>query len=81
MHVMLLIRQKGAEHQFRKSLIILYRVYALQLNFIELLCDHLLSPHKSLSSNKLISAKFLHSVISRNKHAIIILSTQWYYFS
>ena len=40
-----------AEQNFRKSIIISYRVNALQLNFLDLLCHHILSSHKSLSSN------------------------------
>ena len=36
---------------FRKSFIILYTVNALQLNFLEIICYHILLSHKSLSSN------------------------------
>ena len=39
------------EQNFRKSLIISYGVNALQLNFLKILCYHILLSHKSLSSN------------------------------
>ena len=37
------------EQNFRKSFIISCTVNALQLNFLEILCYHILSSHKSLS--------------------------------
>ena len=46
-----LIKYEDHEHHLKKSLIILYRGNTLQLNFLELLCYHLLSSYKSLSSN------------------------------
>ena len=39
------------EQNFRNSLIILYRVNAQKLHFLEILCYHILSSHKSLRSN------------------------------
>ena len=39
------------EQNFRKSLIISCRVNVLQLNFLKILCYHILSSHISLSSN------------------------------
>ena len=53
-----------------------YRVNALQQNFLEILCCHILSSHKSLKL-KLISENFLFSMISRNE----ALSTLWLYQS
>ena len=64
------------EQNLRKSLIISYRVNALQLNFQEILCYHILSLHKKFML-KLISAKFLLPMISPNEPSIT-LSTLWY---
>ena len=62
------------ELNFRKSLMVSYRVYALKLNFLEILCYYILSSHKSLSPNKY--PKFLLLVISSNE-LFITLSTLW----
>ena len=65
------------EHNFWKSLLISHRVNALQLNFLEILCYHILSSHKSLAqiNNK---CKVLIPMISRNE-LFITFSTLWSY--
>ena len=47
------------ERHFRKSLIISYKIDALQLNFLELLYYYLLLTHERLIKLKLISEKCL----------------------
>ena len=64
------------EQIFRKSLIVSYRVTALQLNFLEiLLLSYIVVSQKF--KLKLIGAKFLLPMISRNELSVT-LSTLWY---
>ena len=58
------------EENFTKSLITSYRVNARQLNFLEILCFHILSSQKF--KLKLISAIFLLPMISRNELSITL---------
>ena len=64
------------EQDFRKSLIISYRVNALQLNFLEILRYRNYIVVSQKFKLKLISAKFLLPMIFRNELSIT-LSTLW----
>ena len=59
------------EQNFRKSLIISYRVNALQLYILEILCYHILSSAKKFKL-KLISAQFFLTMISLNELSITL---------